>query len=147
MRAEENPLVKELTDFKSLQDFVTANEGNLIDLTMGYYTMLGNDLGFRVKRMRLCQFENISLGSADLAWFDDETLAVLFEFEFGSREEMLAAVAKLLLSKPELAVLITSSRARIFSLEELKHILSELSFGMQQFLVIDLTKEQYIFVR
>lgn len=146
MHTEENPLVKELTDFKSLQDFVTANEGNLIDLTLEYYTMLGNDLGFRVKRMHLCEFENIPLGNAELAWFDNDALAVLFEFEFGSKEEMLAAIVKLLLSKPELAVLITSSRARIFSLEELKHIIGELSLGVQQFLVIDLTKEQHIFV-
>ncbi len=139
-----SPLINELIDFKSLQDFVTANEGNLIELTKEYYSMLGSDLGFKVKRNAELSFESVQLGSFDLAWFDDSSIAVLFEFEFGSKDEFLAAIAKLILARPELAVLITSSRAKIFSLEELKCIILELTAGTQRFLIIDLTKEQYV---
>ena len=142
MHSNINPIVSEVTNFKALQGFVTENEGCLVELTKRYYITLGNDLGFKCEAPFKTEINGCSI-ELDIAWFDESNLEVAFEFEFGTVDEMLAGIAKLMIVNPELAVLITSSKARIASIEKIANVIKELFPYSENFLIIDLAEEQY----
>mgnify|MGYP000554200922 CR=1 FL=1 len=137
-----SPIVSEVTNFKALQEFVMENEGSLVELTKRYYITLGNDLGFKCEVPFKTEINGCGI-ELDIAWFDESNLEVAFEFEFGTIDEMLAGIAKLTLVNPEIAVLITSSKARIASLDKIASIIKSLAPYGENFLIIDLAEERY----
>ncbi|GEM_PF-1552299 len=146
-------ILREITDFKPLQAFVSKNEGNLAQLTKKYYSELGSILGFQVKDGFEVKYSGVSLGEISLLWFDSENefLAdsssgfIAFELQFGSRAELLASIVKLAAFSAEYSVLITSSKAKNYSLKEIKSVLSGQEFLSLQkpFLLIDLSSEKF----
>jgi len=138
-----DPIVNELINFRDLQTFVTENEGSLIELTKRYYAMLGNDLGFKCESPFNATINGCSFG-LDIAWFDETNLEVAFEFEFGNLEELLAGIAKLILSNANHSVLVTSSKARIADLNSIVDLAGRLSPYAQNLLIMDLSEERYV---
>lgn len=142
------PLVREITDFSSLQVYVQSSDGNLFELTRRYYYNLGKKLGFEPKKDIEIEQHGVQLPRAQLAWFDAGKPIAAFFFCFGSREELLAAIFSLLALNADLSVLITSSKARNYSLEEIKNLLQECQFLniASQFLLVDISKEEFLVV-
>jgi hypothetical protein len=138
-----SPIVSEVTNFRALQEFVMENEGSLVELTKRYYITLGNDLGFKCEVPFSTEVNGCNV-ELDIAWLDESNLEVAFEFEFGTIDEMLAGIAKLTLINPELAVLITSAKARIANLDKIASIIKELSPYSENFLIVDLAEERYL---
>ncbi len=146
-------LLREITDFRSLQDFVSENEGNLMQLTKRYYCELGSSLGFQTKKDFAVKFRGIELGCLSLLWFDSENefLAdatngfIAFDLQFGNRSECLASIFKLAAFSADYSVLVTSAKAKNYSLLEIKSLLAESSFLSLQkpFLLIDLSTERF----
>lgn len=138
-----SPLIQELTDFASLQDFVTENEGNLIELSKTYYCALGTDLGFETYAPYAFEQDEFCF-ELDIAWLSGSAIEVAFEFEFGNIEEMLAGLSKLLLADSELSVLVISSRAKAFSISTVVEIAKKLQKKpSSNLLIIDLANETY----
>ena len=142
------PLIREITDFKSLQTHVQSSEGNLFDSTKRYYHSLGRKLGLESRKDVEAEIAGVKLPKAELAWFDSGEPVASFAFCFGSREEMLASVFSLLALRADLSVLITSSKAKNYSLEEIKKLLEESVFLnlTTKFLLIDIAKEEFLVV-
>jgi len=142
------PLIREITDFQSLQTHVQSSEGNLFDSTKRYYHGLGKKLGLESKKDFEPLVAEIKLPKAELVWFDSGEPVASFAFCFGSREEMLAAVFSLLAVRADLSVLITSSKAKNYSLGEIKKLLEEPVFLnlTTKFLLIDISKEEFLVV-
>ncbi len=142
------PLIREITDFASLQVYVQSSDSNLFDSTRRYYAGLGRKLGFEVLRGFEPMVAGVKLPSVELAWLDAGKPLAVFSFCFGSREEMLASLFSLLASSADLSVLITSSKARNYSLGEIKSILEEAPFlnSLTGFLLVDISKEEFLVV-
>jgi len=139
------PLIRELTDFVSLQNFITENEGNLIELSKHYYCTLGTDLGFETYAPYALEQEDFSF-ELDIAWLIGQAIEVAFEFEFGNIEELFAGLSKLFLASPELSVLVISSKAKGLSLESVAELAEKYRKFSDNLLIIDLAKESYVLI-
>ena len=137
------PLIREITDFKSLQINVQSSESNIFDSTKRYYHGLGKKLGLESKKDFEAEVEGVQLPAVAVTWLDAGKPLAAFTFCFGSKEEMLAAIFSLLSVQAELSVIITSSKAKNYSLEELKKIIEEPVFLniTTRFLLVDIAKE------
>ncbi|MEM0359893.1 MAG: hypothetical protein QXK06_00970 [Candidatus Diapherotrites archaeon] len=141
-----NPLVREITDFKSLQVYVQSSQANLVESTKRYYFNLGKKLGLDAKTEMDVLLEKVQLPKPQLAWLDAGKPVVAFYFCFGSKEEMLAGIFSLLALNADLSVIITSSKARTYSIKEIKTILEEAVFLnlTTKFLLVDISKEEWL---
>ncbi len=138
------PLMRYILDFDQLQDYVSKNEGLLPNLIRDYFLKLGNDLGFESEKNFSAKFNKIEMGSVKLAWVDSNKIAAAFEIEFGNKAEFLSSLWKLMALDTQNAVLITSSKARNFSPDETKKLVSMFSKKPENFLVlIDIAKEEF----
>lgn len=142
------PLVREIIDFKSLQVYVQSSEGNLVESTKHYYLNLGKKLGLDTKTDIEASIEKVQLPKPQLAWLDAGKPVVSFYFCFGSKEEILAGIFSLLALNADLSVLMTSSKARTYSIQEIKTLLEEPVFLnlTTKFLLIDIHKEEFIVI-
>lgn len=143
-----DPLVKQITDFRMLQNHVLNSELGFKDAIVECYAVLGEQLGFEVKNPFELSLDGAIIGSLDLVWLDGDELLSAFEVEFGSREEMLAALTKLLLSNAELAVLFSSSRVRTFTFGEIRNIAKAMvaAATVNALLLVDVSRECYEYI-
>jgi len=143
-----DPLIMEIVDFKSLQTHVQSSEANLFDSTKDYYTKLGEKLGLETENDFEAEVSGVKMPKLALAWMDADKPMVAFAFGFSSKEDVLAGILSLLATQSDLGVLITSSKARNFSLQEIKTLLEEAIFLNQthKFLLVDIAKEEFLVV-
>ena len=144
------PTLRQILDFNSIQSFIQGKEGSFVDLLKEYYFLLGEDLGFESKKDFLVKANNIKLGSLDLAWLDSEKPVAGFVVSFGSKEDILSAVWKLVEFNSQYAVLVTSTKAKNFSLEEIRRLLTDFFLRkppMQSFLAVDVSEEKFELVK
>ncbi len=142
------PLVREITEFGSLQVYVQSSESNLFDSTKRYYAGLGRKLGFEARKGFETEVAGTKLPAVELAWLDAGKPLVAFSFCFGSREEMIASIFSLLAVQADFSVIITSSKARNYSLEELKSLIEEAVFLnlTTKFVLVDISREEFLVV-
>ena len=138
----------EIVDFRSLQTHVQSSEQNLFDSTKAYYTKLGVKLGLDTVNDFETRVSGVKMPKIALAWMGSDKPLVAFAFGFSSKEDLLGGILSLLAVQPDLSVVITSSKARNFSLQEIKTLLEEAIFLNQtsKFLLVDIAKEEYIVV-
>lgn len=142
-------LVREITSFGALQKFVDEHKENLnfFECIKQHYFELGKNLGYDSKKDSSVLRKGINFSNVELTWASTEKVLAAFEIEFGSKEEMLAGIWKLIELEPQYAVLITSSKAKNFSLKEIEQILRHShnhKFLETEFLLIEIDKEFFV---
>jgi len=143
-----DPLIQEIIDFKPLQVYVQSSESNLVESTKRYYLNLGTKLGMDTTSDVEGKIEGVKFPPVSIAWLDGDKPLVGFSFCFGSKKEILSSIFSLLALQAELSVIVSSSKSRNYSLEELRKILEEPVFInlTTKFLLIDISTEKFIIV-
>jgi len=138
----------EIVDFKSLQTHVQSSEQNLFDSTKAYYTNLGKKLGLETENDFEAEVSGVKMPKIALTWMDSDKPMVAFAFGFSSKEDVLGGILSLLAAQADLCVVVTSSKARNFSLQDIKTLLEEAIFLNQthKFLLVDIAKEEFLVV-
>ncbi|MFH1285426.1 MAG: hypothetical protein ABIH99_02475 [Candidatus Micrarchaeota archaeon] len=121
-------MLEEICGLEKLGEFLEKNPGNLHERIIQHYVMLGESLGFKAER-NVAVFADGKGRGAECCWFAEGKRVAGFEVEFGNKEEMRKAFARLEMLNPEIAVLFVSSSARAgFSISELKEIVGSSQF-------------------
>lgn len=133
-----DPVVRALSDVRRLKAEVASpfDRSELVD----YLCTLAGELGFTpVKNLRR------GMVRIDCGWKDGHELFLAANVEFGNEREILGAAAELIVSRPEMGLLITASN----SLKPLSQIVSaveELRPGFDVIL-LDINAEKAVMVR
>lgn len=132
-----------LSDFAGLRSYMKVKPAGLSfkEGLLGYYESLGLKYGFTVRRNAPVVKHGINLGRMDLVWIEPNTV---FALEFGNFDELLKSLWKITEFKPELAILVLSSKSQCkpaYAAELIKKtpILADLK---GKFLVLDVGEEK-----
>ncbi len=139
-------IVREITSFGALQKFVDGRKDdlNFFECIKQYFFELGKSLNYDCKKDSSVLQKGINFSAVDVVWASSEKICAAFEIEFGNKDEMLAGIWKLIELEPQYAVLITSSKAKNYSLKEIEQILrySHNHKTLEtEFLLIEIDKE------
>lgn len=140
------PFQKELTNFESIQKFVDSSKGDFDEVLTNFYYNLGKDLGFEVKKDFPFSFNGTRMPNLSLAWLDNNELFTALEVSFSSKDKVLSSLLKLNSCKSEYSILIFSSKVFLDGLNGLQNILDELKSIKSDFLLIDISKEDFLFI-
>ncbi len=140
------PFIREILAFEILQDFVNRKDAPFKELILDYYDELGGKLGFESRRDFPIERRKLNYGNIECVWLDSSNPAVAFELCFGSREEAMVSLWKLAELEPGYAVIITSGKAKNFSLDDLERMFrrSHLSKAKETaFLLVEINSEEF----
>jgi hypothetical protein len=139
--------IKYLTDFNSIQRFVNESNLQFRESLIEYFYQLAEKLGFEAKKNFVFSSNNLKFPAIDLVWLNAEQIFAAFAFEFASKDSFLANLFKLNESKADYCIIITSSNANTFKINEGKELLLKLKNVESKFLFIDITKEKFEFIQ
>lgn len=139
-------IVLEITSFGALQKFVSGQKDslNFFESVKEYFFDLGKRLGYDSRKNSSVLRNGINFSTVDIAWSSAEKIVAGFEIEFGNKEELLSGIWKLIELEPQYAVLITSFKAKNFSLKEIEQILRHshnYKAVSTEFLLMEIDKE------
>ncbi|MFH1835123.1 MAG: hypothetical protein ABH851_02920 [Methanobacteriota archaeon] len=138
--------MENITDFKALDKHLKECGKPFKDALVDYYRVLGEQLGFTVRIDASIIEYGINLGKVNLIWLEPK---ILFSCEFGSLEEILKHLWRIVEYNPEKTVLLLSSGSQckpeeVVKLVEQSKILKELR---ERFVVLDVSEKRVVYPR
>lgn len=132
-----------IADFEGLMTYVEGSELNYREAVLDFYKNLGEKHGFTVRKDSTVIRYGLNLGRMDLIWVEPN---ITFTIEFGSLDEILKHLWRVLEFSPSLAVLLLSSKSGCKAADVLKLIKNSplLADMKEKFLVLDLTEEEVL---
>ncbi|MBN2014642.1 MAG: hypothetical protein JW778_05635 [Candidatus Altiarchaeota archaeon] len=132
-----------IADFEGLAEHVEKSGLNYREAILDFYKNLGEKSGFTVRRDSSIIRYGLNLGRMDLIWIEPN---ITFTIEFGSLDEILKHLWRILEFSPSLAVLLLSSKSGCKATDVLKLINSSplLEPMKKKFLILDLTEEEIV---
>ncbi|MFH1788734.1 MAG: hypothetical protein ABH834_05095 [Candidatus Altiarchaeota archaeon] len=101
-------MLSKISDFTGLESHVKSCGLPFKEAVIDYYAVLGERLGFNVRKGASVIKYGVNLGKLDLVWLEPN---IVFCLEFGSIEEMLAHLWRIQEHSPEQAVFVLSSKS------------------------------------
>lgn len=101
-------MLSKLSDFTELECHIESSSLTFREAIIDYYAVLGERLGFEVRRNASVIKHGVNLGKLDLMWLEPN---IIFCVEFGSFEEILKHLWRIQEYDPENAVLVLSSKS------------------------------------
>jgi hypothetical protein len=130
-----------IADFQGLEEHMKNSAAGFRESIIGYYKTLGEKHGFTIRENSSVIKHGVNFGKLDLMWLEPN---IAFSVEFGPLGEVLASIWKLCEIKPEMAVLVMSSKSGCKPESMAKLIRgSELTTGMRnRFMVLDIAEKK-----
>jgi hypothetical protein len=132
-----------IADFEKLAEYVEGSHLPYREAVLEYYRELGEKNKFTVRKDASAIKYGVNLGKIDLIWLEPN---ITFTIEFGSLEDILKHLWRIVEFSPSLAVLLLSSKSGCKAADVLKLIKNSpvLASIRKSFLVLDLTEEEVL---
>jgi hypothetical protein len=133
----------EITNFHSLENYTKTSSLKFRESVIAYYKKLGEEKGFSVRENFSIIKNGANFGKLELLWLEPN---IIFTTEFGNIEEIYKHLWKIMEYKPNLAVLILSSKAGCKADDVAKIIEKSNITGDKKniFLLMDITERRII---
>lgn len=132
-----------ISDFEALAEYVESSDLSYREAVIDFYRELGEKHKFTVRKDSSVIRYGVNLGKLDLIWLEPN---ITFTIEFGSFEEILKHLWRIIEFSPSLSVLLLSSKSGCRAADVSKLIKnSPLLAPMNgRFMILDLTEEEVV---
>ncbi len=136
-------MIEKLTNFDEIEAYKDESGLGFKEALIGYFTNLGENLGFTTRANFSVIRHGVGLGKADLIWVEPN---IIFFTEFGNFDEILKPLWKTVELEPALSVLILSSNSscspsQVKTLIDKSKVLKDIR---KRFLILDISKKEYL---
>jgi predicted glycoside hydrolase/deacetylase ChbG (UPF0249 family) len=139
-------MIETVSNFKELHEHVKTCGLSFRDAVVDYYRVLGERLGFTVRKDASVIEYGLNFGKVSLIWVEPNTV---FCLEFGGSEEILKHLWRVLEHKPDKAVFILSSGSQckpdyVEKIVRNSYLLSECR---DRIIVLDVSEKKVVYPR